>query len=75
MGFDSVYTSRRVPRAAAEQATAAMHKIRRSARELLLEHARDHVKRTGGRLDCPLCVKATEAVRHVDEVLAGDYFV
>lgn len=72
MGFDSIYT-RRISRAAAEQATAAMHKIRSATRELLLEHARDHVKRCG-QLDCPTCIEAVAALRHVEEVVTGDYF-
>jgi hypothetical protein len=52
-----------------------MHKIRSITRKLLLEHHRDHVKRTGGKIDCPLCVEAEASLQHVNCVLAGDYFV
>jgi hypothetical protein len=70
----SLYPSARVPSSAVAQATGAMHEIRESARDLLIEHLRDHVKRTGGLLECRLCVEAHERIHHVSEVLAGDYF-
>jgi hypothetical protein len=71
----SLYQSARVPRAAVEQATGALAEILEPTRALLIEHARDHVKRTGGLLECPLCIAAHEKIHRVSEVLAGDYFV
>lgn len=73
MSFASVGAPR-VPRLAVRNAASAMDRILIAARALLLEHARDHVRRHGGQLECPTCREAAGAVHHVDEVLAGDSF-
>lgn len=73
MGFESVRSSR-IPRLAAEQASNALFAIRRSTRDLLLDHAKDHPRRNRGKLECPMCDAAAKDLHLVDEVLAGDYF-
>lgn len=70
---ESVRASR-IPRLAAEQASNALLAIRRSTRDLLLEHAKAHGRGRCG-IECPLCVAAAKDLKKVDEVLAGDWFV
>lgn len=62
-------TSPRTPRHVIENVASRTAELVHATRDLLLEHARDHVKRTGG-IECPACIKvgfllpaASEAVR------------
>lgn len=63
-------STRRVLKAAADQIADLTLRLAGSARELLLEHVRDHVKRTG-KLECPTCRKAGELICHADDAARG----
>lgn len=66
----SYRSTRRVLKAAADQIADLTLRLVDSARELLLEHARDHVKRTGA-LECPTCKTAGQIILHADDAARG----
>jgi len=70
----TLYRSAPIPRRTASQAGRLMRELTAATRPLIQQHARDHSKRSG-RSSCRCCRAALVAVRHVEGVLAGDYFV
>lgn len=57
----------RVPRHVLDAVTGELIELIAASRELLIDHARHHVEQNNGEIECPLCIRAHEAVGMAQE--------